>query len=61
MFDAHPPFQIDGNFGVMAGIAEMIKNNAMPTNWNGRVSGIKLKDGTVLSGNIQNGKLILDK
>lgn len=58
LFDAHPPFQIDGNFGVMAGIAEMIKNNAMPKSWNGYVRGIKLKDGTEISGEIVNGRVI---
>lgn len=58
LFDAHPPFQIDGNFGVTAGIAEMIKNNAMPSCWNGYIKGLKLKDGTELSGKIVNGKLI---
>ena len=58
LFDAHPPFQIDGNFGVTAGIAEMIKNNAMPVSWNGRVKGLKLKGGKELSGRIVNGKLI---
>ena len=58
LFDAHPPFQIDGNFGVMAGIAEMIKNNAMPKSWCGYVDGLKLKDGTTLKGKIENGLLI---
>lgn len=58
LLDAHPPFQIDGNFGVMAGIAEMIKNNAMPNDWNGYVRGIKLKDGTEICGSITNGKVI---
>ena len=58
MFDAHPPFQIDGNFGVTAGIAEMIKNNAMPANWNGKIKGLKLKGGKELSGKIVGGKLV---
>jgi len=58
LFDAHPPFQIDGNFGVAAGIAEMIKNNAMPSCWNGEISGLKLKDGTELCAKIENGRLV---
>lgn len=58
MFCAHPPFQIDGNFGVMAGIAQMVIENAMPKEWNGSVSGIRTADGGVISGKIRNGKLV---
>lgn len=58
MLCAHPPFQIDGNFGVMAGIAEMIVNNSMPKSWNGRVKGIKCRNGETIDAEIRNGKLV---
>lgn len=57
LFDAHPPFQIDGNFGVCAGIAEMLKNKALPESWSGEIKGIKAYGNKEISYKFKNGKV----
>jgi len=67
LLGAHPPYQIDGNFGVTAGIAEMLLQShsgkieplpALPSNWKkGRITGLKARGNQTVSIAWEDGKL----
>jgi alpha-L-fucosidase 2 len=72
MFDAHPPFQIDGNFGGTSGITEMLMQNrlkddlveiyllpALPKKFaNGEIKGLKARGNTLIDLKWKDGKLV---
>lgn len=73
LFDAHPPFQIDGNFGATSGMIEMLLQShrhtaegvrliellpALPSAWDsGKFAGLKTRDGFQIDAEWRDGKL----
>ena len=52
MFATHPPFQIDGNLGMVAAVCEMLMERSIPSTWpHGSAKGLQTREGKVIDVN----------
>ena len=52
MFATHPPFQIDGNLGMVGAVCEILLERAIPSSWpHGSAKGLRTRDGKVIDVN----------
>ena len=67
LFDTHPPFQIDGNFGGAAGVAETLLQShegyisllpAVPETLSGSFTGLKARGNVKVSAKFKNGRVL---
>ena len=50
MLTTHPPFQIDGNLGMVAAVCEILLEKSIPPDWpHGKITGLRTREGRTVN------------